>query len=85
MQKAAVQQALNFTGFSICNFKGDGQDECSQCEKPISVGANVYYERTCYESDEGEYYCEQCLINTPERMKKDADSWADYAQDNNLV
>jgi len=81
----AVQQALQITGFSLCDFKSNGEDECEQCLKPIKVGSNIYYDRTCYENDEGNYYCEQCLLATPEQMKKDAEDWANYYQDNNLI
>ncbi len=60
-----IGEALEIAGFSLCEFKSDGEDECSTCEKPIEKGGNIYYERTCYEYDEGEYHCESCVIAKP--------------------
>lgn len=75
-----VQQALKITGFSLCSFKSNGQDECCRCMRTLKVGANVYFESTCYESDEGNYYCEGCLIGEPERIKKELEAWAEHSQ-----
>ena len=66
-----IEQALKETGFVRCSFKSDGDDKCDLCSKPIKKGADVFYNRTCYEVDEGEYYCESCTIKTPERWKQD--------------
>jgi len=69
MQDLTIEEALKITGFSLCEFKADGKDECSTCDKPIKKGNNVYYERTCYEVDEGEYHCEDCVKKKPEEWK----------------
>ncbi len=61
-----LEEALKFTGFTLCEFKFDGKDECCTCGKIIKKGSNVYYESTCYESDEGEYHCEKCTILIPQ-------------------
>ena len=58
-----IEQALKETGFVRCEFKADGHDPCDKCNEPIKRGADVFYSRTCYEVDEGEYYCEACTIN----------------------
>ena len=73
-----IKDALKETGWKLCEFKGDGDDECSTCRKPIPKGDNVYYERTCYESDEGEYHCEPCTIDTPNQWAADNESWQEF-------
>ena len=60
-----INEALKITGFSLCTFKSQGSeidDDCCSCSQTIPSGGNIYYERTCYEVDEGEYYCEECTI-----------------------
>lgn len=64
-----IEDALKETGFVLCEFTSGGdeiEDECSHCCEVIPEGDKVYYERTCYEVDEGEYYCEQCVISCAE-------------------
>ncbi len=73
-----IKEALKITGWRLCEFKSDGDDECNCCQKPIRKGANIYYERTCYEVDEGEYYCESCTIGTPARWEKENNAYSDY-------
>jgi len=60
-----IKEALKITGFMLCDWKSNGEDECSTCDKAITEGGKVYYERTCYEVDEGEYHCESCVIKKP--------------------
>lgn len=83
-----LQEALKITGFVICEFKSDGDDECSCCCEKIPNGKDIYYERTCYEVDEGEYYCETCTVGTPARWKEEGEAWAEMhnskLQDNAL-
>ena len=57
-----IEQALNETNFVRCNFKADGEDKCDSCAKQIKKGKSVFYNRTGYEYDEGDYYCEACTI-----------------------
>jgi len=53
-QEAAI---LKDSGFERCTF-GPDEDECEGCD--IS-GLQLYYRRTCYENDEGEYKCLCCI------------------------
>ena len=75
-----LRTALKITGFVLCEFKSDGNDECECCNSSIKNGQDVYYDRTCYEVDEGSYYCKPCTILMPKIMQREADSWANYHQ-----
>lgn len=68
---------LGLTGFVICQFDPAKDDECEVCEKDE---VQLYYRRTCYESDEGDYYCLDCVKNEHEQNLKDLEGWADYAE-----
>lgn len=68
-----IDEALKITGFSLCEFKADDGDVCESCEKEMSDGENVYYERTSYECDEGAYHCESCVTAKPEEWKAQAE------------
>lgn len=48
---------LKDSGFERCTF-GPDEDTCEGCG--IS-GLQLYYRRTCYENDEGEYKCLCCI------------------------
>ncbi|QBG47674.1 hypothetical protein EGM51_09805 [Verrucomicrobia bacterium S94] len=48
------KKALELTGFSACDF---GADYCDNC----GTAAELYYRRTSYWTDEGEYYCLDCV------------------------
>lgn len=85
MQKDNVQDALNATGFSACNFTANGSDECDRCLEAIPLGAKVYFESTCYENDEGNYYCEPCLLKEPERIIKENNDLVFCLQENNII
>ena len=61
-----LSEALTNTNFTKCNFGPDG-DECEECRKP---DLQLYYRRTCYEVDEGEYRCANCVIEEAERNAK---------------
>ena len=73
METNNIVEALRITGFTLCEFKADGDETCDSCEETIKKGNNVYYERTCYESDEGNYHCESCLISKPSEWKEQAE------------
>ena len=70
-----IKKALRITGFVLCMFKADGtdSDSCASCDKIIPKGENIYYERTCYETDEGDYHCEQCVIDKPAEWQSQSD------------
>lgn len=68
-----IKEALRVTGFKLCEFKSDGYEVCNECDKEISKGGEVYYERTCYEVDEGEYYCRECTLAMPKKIEEEAE------------
>ena len=72
------------SGFRLCEFKAEEDDVCDCCDEQIEIGADIYYERQCYETDDGTYYCKKCTIETPERMQREADSWGEYAESVNF-
>ena len=51
---------INKFGFVECEFKSEGKDdcECGQSKK----GDRMWYLRTCYECDEGDYACDKCVM-----------------------
>ena len=63
--KINLEQALEETGFILCNFKSDGGD-CDCCNKVIKKGGDVYYLRTSFECEEGVYFCAKCVIKRAE-------------------
>lgn len=67
-----LEEALELTGAVICEF-GPDEDECETCGE---AQKQLYYIRTCYEVDEGEYHCEDCIKKKPEE-------WEDFG--NGLV
>jgi hypothetical protein len=73
-----IKEALKVTGFQLCEFKSDGDWECSTCDETIPEGADVYYERTCYEVDEGEYHCTDCTLAMPAKLEEDRASIEEY-------
>ena len=59
-KKYTLDEALKLTGFEICEFNGD---ECDSCDKEVD---DIYYRRTSYEYEEGEYFCADCVRHEPE-------------------
>jgi hypothetical protein len=53
-----LSAALEATGFVICEFPAD-DDKCEKCNKP---NLHHYFRRTDYESNDGEYFCAECVI-----------------------
>lgn len=51
--------ALESTGFEICKFGPDENDSCERCNKS---NQQLYYLRTNYWSEEGDYFCADCVI-----------------------
>lgn len=66
-----LNESCNQLGAVICQF-GPSEDECDVCLKP---NKQLYYIRTCYESDEGDYYCEDCIINMKEQQDMDFENY----------
>lgn len=74
MKLQIKSEALKITGFQLCEFEGDNDIECATCDEVIPHGKNVYYERTCYEVEEGDYHCEECTEGKPAEMEAYCDS-----------
>lgn len=72
-----IKEACKKMGASKCEFPPD-EMECETCEKP---NLQLYYIRTCYESDEGEYHCADCMKEMPERLEKDADKFMKHLEE----
>ena len=77
LSKSEFKDLLSATGFVVCQFGPAKDDECEICGKDE---IQQYYRRTCHESDEGEYYCIDCVKDTHEQNLKDLEGWADYAE-----
>lgn len=63
-----LEEACKAVGAVICEF-GPDYDKCESCGEPY---LQLYYIRTCYEVDEGEYYCADCIKAMP--AKREAES-----------
>lgn len=55
----ALLTALSRTGFEICQFGPCDGDTCDICDRS---NVQLYYRRTSYDCDEGEYYCADCVM-----------------------
>ncbi len=49
---------LSVTGFEKCEFEPEIDEHCEGCNKDK---IQLYYRRTCWDVDEGEYYCLDCI------------------------
>lgn len=56
-QQAREAEILKNTGFERCTFLPDDR-ECEMCDHDH---LQLYYRRTCHDSDEGQYYCLYCI------------------------
>ena len=61
-----LNNILNYLGFEKCEFGPDVNDICDKCH---CNNTQLYYRRTDYFVDEGEYYCETCVRNQYDIMK----------------
>ena len=57
-EEMELKQALEITGFEKCEFGPDSDpcENCGMCEQQL------YYRRTSYWENEGEYNCETCVV-----------------------
>ncbi len=76
MNNKAFEEALQQTGATKCEF-GPDEDECETCGKP---NLQLYYIRTCYEVDEGEYCCAECIKKLPAIWEEMAEGYARLAE-----
>jgi hypothetical protein len=58
-----IQKACEITGAVICQFGPEPNSECDECS---ANNIQLWYRRTCCDSDEGEYWCAKCLVKMPE-------------------
>lgn len=61
------EKELEFLGFQRCKFSSDDQ-ECDICAKTFE---QLYYRRTDYFSEEGEYFCESCVKKYYKLLKQE--------------
>lgn len=54
---------LERNGFLRCTFDFEADEDCLGCNRIPGEGARQYYVRTCYEVDEGDYYCRRCAYD----------------------
>lgn len=57
-QCAAFERACITYGWLRCEFEADAV-ECDSCSRQSGP---IYYRRTCYDVNEGEYYCPACIL-----------------------
>jgi len=57
--KTELEMALNKTNFVICEFEPDPNDICESCK---TKNLQLYYRRTDYWENEGEYFCKDCIV-----------------------
>ena len=58
---AKLTTAMKGTGFVECEFNGE-DEVCDLCDRELTKSDKVYYRRTCYEVEEGEYFCNHCVV-----------------------
>jgi hypothetical protein len=68
-----INEACELTGFVICEFEPD-EDPCDECDK---TGKQLYYCRTDYWTEEGEYFCADCVIAQAEDNERAAKEISD--------
>lgn len=58
---------LHNTGFGLCTFEPD-ETTCDYCGEPH---LQLYYRRTTWDVEEGEYFCLSCINKTKGDLKRD--------------
>jgi len=53
-----MNDIYDITGFEICEFGPDPDGICERCNES---NVQLYYRRTCYWNEEGDYYCKKCV------------------------
>jgi len=80
-----IQLATSNSGWILCSWKACGGECCGTCSELIAKDANVYCESLGGIDQEYEYHCQQCAINTPERLESECEGWPEYAQNKGLT
>lgn len=60
---------LSSMGFEKCEFGPEPGDECERCD---TENVQLYYRRTSYWEEEGDYWCADCA----KKEAEEADAWA---------
>lgn len=76
---AKLTTAMKGTGFVVCEFSGE-DEECVLCEKQLTKSDKIYYRRTCYEVEEGEYFCNHCVVAEHESNLAMGDYYANMVE-----
>jgi|WetSurMetagenome_2_1015567.scaffolds.fasta_scaffold1715328_1 hypothetical protein len=76
-----LQRALNELGAVICQF-GPDDDECQTCSKNQK---QLYYIRTSYYENEGDYYCADCIKLMPEKQATELELFLLWHYDNQTL
>lgn len=63
MVRGQRDQTLRQAGYLRCEFDFDGDEDCLGCARTPSKGAPMYYVRTNWECEEGDYYCRRCAFD----------------------
>jgi len=50
-------------GYLRCEFDFEAGEDCLGCDRMPGAGARMYYIRTDWEVEEGEYYCRRCAYD----------------------
>lgn len=56
MKEISIEEALKHTGFEICLFGPEINDNCEKCKKD---NIQLYFQGP---TDAGRYYCSECVI-----------------------
>lgn len=62
-------EALKITGFEKCEFEPDS-DPCEKCN---ATDKQLYYRRTSYWNEEGNYFCADCVVMHAEEINSVVD------------
>lgn len=60
-----LKKALEIVNFSKCDF-GPDSDPCDKCGK---TNRQMYYRRTDYWENQGEYFCSSCVVKAAEEIE----------------
>ncbi len=67
--------ALDETGFVICKFGPTSHDTCDRCKEP---NKQLYFGNRCsFDSREGDYWCEDCVIYLAKINQDYENDWID--------
>lgn len=56
-------RTLEKAGYLRCEIVFDGEEDCLGCRRIPRADAPMYYVRTSWECEEGDYYCRRCAYD----------------------